>query len=60
MYILTLMPATKQKKNTPKKAVLVVFPVEVLDALNAAVEEQDTDRSKFIRKAVRQLLSRTA
>ena len=54
------MPATKQKKHTPKKAVLVVFPVETLNALNAAVEEQDTDRSKFIRKAVRQLLSRPA
>lgn len=54
------MPATQRKKRSDKKAVLIVFPVEILDALNAAVEEQDTDRSKFIRKAVRYALSRPA
>ena len=36
------------------------IPDDIVAALDAAVEEQDTDRSKLIRKAVRQLLARPA
>ena len=51
------MPDTKQKPPSRKKPVLVFFPVEVIDALNAIVAREDTDRSKFIRKAVRLAMS---
>lgn len=48
------MPAASHKSQpTPKKAVLVVFPAEVVAALDAIAKREDTDRSKFIRKAVR-------
>lgn len=50
------MPAERHKQRPAKKAVLVFFPVEVIDALNAIVIKEDTDRSKFIRKAVRRAL----
>lgn len=49
-----LMPAASSKSQpAPKKAVLVVFPVDVVVALDAIAKREDTDRSKFIRKAVR-------
>jgi metal-responsive CopG/Arc/MetJ family transcriptional regulator len=48
------MPAAKSKPHpTLKKAVLVVFPADVVAALDAIAKREDTDRSKFIRKAVR-------
>jgi metal-responsive CopG/Arc/MetJ family transcriptional regulator len=50
------MPQERTKPQSPKKPVLVFFPTEALEALNAAVRAEDTDRSKFIRKAVRAAL----
>jgi|GEM_PF-3367806 len=40
------------------KPVIIYFPDEVLPVIAAAVCELDTDRSKFIRLAVREKLSR--
>ena len=40
-------------KGSNSKAILVWFPSEVVTALDQAVITQDTDRSKFIRRAVR-------
>ena len=37
----------------------VWIPVELLDVLNAAVKDLDTDRSKFVRQAVREKIERT-
>lgn len=51
------MPDAKHKPSSRKKPVLVFFPIEVIDALNAIVAKEDTDRSKFIRKAVRRAMS---
>lgn len=45
--------ATRKTPPKQKKAVLVVFPTEVVDALDRIAKQEDTDRSKFIRKAVR-------
>lgn len=38
------------------KAVLVYFPTEIIPLIDQAVEQQDSDRSKFIRNAVREKL----
>ena len=38
------------------KAVLVYFPHEIIPLIDQAVEQQDSDRSKFIRNAVREKL----
>ena len=40
-------------KGPNAKAILVWFPQDVVAALDSAVVAQDTDRSKFIRRAVR-------
>ena len=48
-------PPRAVTKDTAK-AVIVVFPDEVVDAVNRAVINEDTDRSKWIRKAVREAL----
>ncbi len=59
------MPAKQHKPNSSRavtkdngKAVLVYFPVSDVDSMNAAVISEDTDRSKWIRKAVREALAR--
>lgn len=44
-------------KGTNAKPILVWFPREVVAALDEAVISQDTDRSKFIRRAVRSHLA---
>jgi hypothetical protein len=45
--------APKKSQASAKKAVLVIFPAEVVDALDRVAKREDTDRSKFIRRAVR-------
>jgi hypothetical protein len=59
-YILSLyisrMSATKSRRKGPRKPLLIFFPVEVIEQINRAVEVEDTDRSKFIRKAVKNAL----
>lgn len=48
------MPSAPRKSQPiQKKAVLVMFPAEIIDAVDRLVKIQDTDRSKFIRRAVR-------
>lgn len=42
------------------KAVLILFPKELLDGINQAVMRLDTDRSKFVRNAVRERLAQIA
>jgi metal-responsive CopG/Arc/MetJ family transcriptional regulator len=54
------MPAAKLKKPSKKKAVLVIFPDALVRDLDAIVEAQDTDRSKFIRRAVRNAMRQPA
>ena len=54
------MPDVKRPKKPQRKPLLIFFPVDVVRALDQLVEEQDTDRSKFIRKAVRNAMSRPA
>lgn len=60
-YILSIY--TKMKRGSVKKAgsrlVNVYFPEAVLPVIDEAVKELDTDRSKFIRKAVREKLERS-
>lgn len=48
---------TKSTKNT-KRLVAVIFPTEVLPHLDRAVRKSDSDRSKFIRTAVREKMAR--
>ena len=50
------MSATKSRRKGPRKPLLIFFPVEVIEQINRAVEVEDTDRSKFIRKAVKNAL----
>jgi hypothetical protein len=52
------MPATKRKKPTGKKALLIYFPESIIDDLKAAAKREDTDCSKLIRKAVREKLNK--
>lgn len=52
------MSAPQATKKGHRKPLLIFFPVEVVEAINRAVEAEDTDRSKFIRKAVRNALAR--
>jgi metal-responsive CopG/Arc/MetJ family transcriptional regulator len=54
------MPAAKRQKGKPKKPLLIHFPVEVINQLNALAEKDDTDRSKLIRKAVRLMIRNSA
>lgn len=44
------------KNKDEAKPVLCWFPLDLLAALDAAVVEEDTDRSKLIRKAIRHYL----
>ena len=41
------------------KAVLIYFPTSLVDTLDELVTAQDTDRSKFIRNAVRRAMSKS-
>jgi metal-responsive CopG/Arc/MetJ family transcriptional regulator len=43
-------------QKSKSKAVLVFFPNEIMPLIDHAVVDQDTDRSKFIRNAVREKL----
>jgi len=60
------MPQQRQRKSQPARAVsrnsckpvLVYFPEAVVRAVNLAVVAEDTDRSKWIRKAIREALDR--
>ncbi|HEY8965627.1 MAG TPA: ribbon-helix-helix domain-containing protein [Candidatus Methylacidiphilales bacterium] len=40
------------------KAVLVYFPEEMVRWIDSAARTEDTDRSKFVRKAVRDFLEK--
>ena len=42
------------------KPVMILFPRELLDGINQAVVLLDTDRSKFVRNAVRAQLDKIA
>ena len=46
------------KKKRDSRQVLVWFPKVILPFIEQAVERLDTDRSKFIRAAVREKLAR--
>ena len=59
------MQAKPHKANPPRavtkdsaKAVLVYFPEGVVHAMDAVVLREDTDRSKWVRKAIREALAR--
>ena len=45
-----------QKSNS--RPIIVWFPDKVIPLIDAAVLLEDTDRSKFIRKAIREKLAR--
>jgi metal-responsive CopG/Arc/MetJ family transcriptional regulator len=45
-------------KKSESRLINVYFPVVSLPLIDAAVVTEDTDRSKFIRKAVREKLER--
>lgn len=42
------------------KPVIVYFPKAQVDAIDSAARAEDTDRSKFIRRAVRDMLASRA
>jgi metal-responsive CopG/Arc/MetJ family transcriptional regulator len=60
------MPQRAHRKSQPAravtkdsaKAVLVYFPEAVVSAVDRIVINEDTDRSKWIRKAIREALQR--
>ena len=60
------MPRTQSNQRSRKRAVtkadgravLVYFPEEVVDRVDAVVLAEDTDRSKWIRLAIREALQR--
>lgn len=60
------MPQPRHRKSQPPraiskesaKAVLVYFPENVVHAVDQIVVREDTDRSKWIRKAIREALQR--
>ena len=59
------MPAIKMKRKTKRTneaatMIGVWVPTDLLTQLDAAVRENDSDRSKLIRKAVKQLLARSS
>jgi metal-responsive CopG/Arc/MetJ family transcriptional regulator len=54
------MPTPKSTKKPERKPLLIFFPVEIVRALDQIVVQEDTDRSKYIRKAVRNALRRPA
>lgn len=45
-------------KKSDSKGILVHFPNDVIPAIDRGVQLDDSDRSKFIRKAVREKLAR--
>ena len=45
-------------QKSKAKAVIVWFPIELLAGLDQAVRLTDSDRSKYIRQAVREKASR--
>lgn len=51
-------PQAKRAVTKDDKPVLVYFPKPVVDAVDMAVLSEDTDRSKWIRKAIREALQR--
>ena len=57
-----MMPKKLNRNSISKKtgkAVLVWFPVELVDNMDKIAVSQDTDRSKFIRNAVRKAMSQS-
>lgn len=44
--------------KTPKRKIILELPEELLTATKVAVDIEDTDRSKFIRGAIRRELER--
>ena len=54
------MPKQQSPKKSPRtgKQIVVYFPESVVDQIHALLPELDLDRSKFIRKAVRNELKR--
>jgi hypothetical protein len=44
--------------KTTAKAVLTLFPVPMIEAIDHIVTAEDTDRSKWIRRAMREALQR--
>ena len=56
-----LPAATKNHRSVSKKTskpVLVHFPKKIIAAVDGLVEQDDTDRSKWIRQAVREKMQR--
>lgn len=56
-YITTEMKRGAIKKQNCK-ALLIHFPLPVVDGIDLAIRIEDSDRSKFIRNAVREKLAR--
>ena len=54
------MPKQTTNRKSPRtvKQIVVYFPESVVDQIHALLPELDLDRSKFIRKAVRNELKR--
>jgi metal-responsive CopG/Arc/MetJ family transcriptional regulator len=50
---------TRKRPKPERKPLLIFFPVEVIEAIDHQVRIEDTDRSKFIRKAVRNAMRST-
>lgn len=50
------MPTPQRTKPKGKKPLLIFFPDEVVKELSALAKKEDTDRSKLIRKAVRNFI----
>lgn len=46
--------------KTTGRPVLILFPLAMIDGINQAIERLDTDRSKFVRNAVRAKLDELA
>ncbi len=61
---MTKPPSRRQTRGAVQKAgatfVAAWIPDEIVAALDLAVQRQDTDRSKLIRKALRSFLSKPA
>jgi len=51
-------PPQRAVSKDSAKAVLVYFPENVVHAVDRIVLSEDTDRSKWIRKAIREALQR--
>jgi len=54
-------PKRKPKTNRPDTTMIALWvPVDLAKQLDAAAKARDLDRSKLIRRAIRETLSRTA